>query len=521
MSAPTTGSANGSPVPGYYPDPSIPGYIRYWNGSGWVPGTSRPAPAPGEPAPAPPNLNASGQVVANRPEPAPAPEEQPDEEDDGDDVIDLGRASNDSGSLPEVRRRGEVAAHGQEHTAWDDPRRLHGAPPEPASAWQADPSQQSGFGGEQQPDLSWGTPESGAAPAHGAHGQEIAPGGHDPRGGWAGAGNAGEPASGGASGGAPQVPSQQTSPDHTVGIRMPRPKPPESGGGQSAAQPEHTVGLRRSDVFQYGAGAAGAGNADAPPQQGYQGASAQAGYGQNAGHAEDLSAGQGASRPPWEQQVHDLAQQAPGQVPGQGHAPGGHAGPGLGVPPQQGGAAMGPGTTPWRPPTADPFADAVQDARPAGLGKRLGARLIDGLLASAVLAAVAFPFVGKTTEHIEGKIEAANQAGVTRTIWLVDGTTGVYLAVVLGAFLLFGLLYEALPTAKWGRTLGKKLFGLRVLDVERQDAPGFGAALRRWLTYSVLSLIVLGVVNVLWCLFDRPWRQCWHDKAARTFVAGG
>jgi hypothetical protein len=26
-------------------------------------------------------------------------------------------------------------------------------------------------------------------------------------------------------------------------------------------------------------------------------------------------------------------------------------------------------------------------------------------------------------------------------------------------------------------------------------------------------------VNVLWCLFDRPWRQCWHDKAAHTFVA--
>jgi hypothetical protein len=26
-------------------------------------------------------------------------------------------------------------------------------------------------------------------------------------------------------------------------------------------------------------------------------------------------------------------------------------------------------------------------------------------------------------------------------------------------------------------------------------------------------------VGVAWCLFDRPWRQCWHDKAAHTFVA--
>ena len=47
MSAPTSGSGGGSPTPGYYPDPSIPGYIRYWNGAAWVPGTSRPAPADG------------------------------------------------------------------------------------------------------------------------------------------------------------------------------------------------------------------------------------------------------------------------------------------------------------------------------------------------------------------------------------------------------------------------------------------------------------------------------------------
>jgi uncharacterized RDD family membrane protein YckC len=32
------------PEAGYYSDPSIPGYIRYWDGTQWVPGTSRPAP---------------------------------------------------------------------------------------------------------------------------------------------------------------------------------------------------------------------------------------------------------------------------------------------------------------------------------------------------------------------------------------------------------------------------------------------------------------------------------------------
>lgn len=32
------------PEAGYYADPSIPGYIRYWDGTQWVPGTSQPAP---------------------------------------------------------------------------------------------------------------------------------------------------------------------------------------------------------------------------------------------------------------------------------------------------------------------------------------------------------------------------------------------------------------------------------------------------------------------------------------------
>lgn len=537
MSAPFAGSSNGSPVPGYYPDPSIPGYIRYWNGSSWVPGTSRPAPGPGEPPPAPPG-ESGGQVPAVRGS-EPVPPQEEDAEDDSDE-IDLGRASGGS-SLPEVRPRGEVAAPGaaDEYADWDDPRRLHGDQPQAASAWHADPAQQTGFGDDAQPDLSWGTPESGPPGGYRDPAESA-----DPRSGWHaqhddaayGTGSGAGPDSGAAG---------QNVPDHTVGIRMPRPQAPQEGGTQGAPQPEHTVGLRRSDAFSYGASDASGAGAQAPPQQGPQQYEQplQQPPGQHAhqhqqyggqpvqdhpgGPAQDLSAGQGVpgqggQRPPWEQQVHDLAQQAPGHGQGVPHqqtggpgAPG--AGPGFG-----GHATSGPGldgAAPWRPPTADPFADAAREARPAGLGKRLGARFVDGLIAYAVAAAVAFPFVGKAADHVQEKIDAVNQAGVTRTIWLVDGTTGVYLAIVVGVFLLFGLLYEALPTAKWGGTPGKKLFGLRVLDIERQDSPGFGAALRRWLTYSVLSLVVLGVVNVMWCLFDRPWRQCWHDKLARTFVA--
>src|SRR5882757_6643498 len=79
MSAPTSGSSGSSsaalPVPGYYPDPSIPHYIRYWNGSAWVPGTSRPAPTGDEAFPSPPVAQAPPQAQARPAAPAPAVDE--------------------------------------------------------------------------------------------------------------------------------------------------------------------------------------------------------------------------------------------------------------------------------------------------------------------------------------------------------------------------------------------------------------------------------------------------------------
>ncbi|WP_344289259.1 DUF2510 domain-containing protein, partial [Streptomyces synnematoformans] len=93
MSAPTPPSGGGIPGPGYYPDPSIPGYVRYWNGAAWVPGTSRraqegeehlvapaehagadgaetPAPAgPAGPGPAGPAVSETGPVFLDEEEP--------------------------------------------------------------------------------------------------------------------------------------------------------------------------------------------------------------------------------------------------------------------------------------------------------------------------------------------------------------------------------------------------------------------------------------------------------------------
>lgn len=142
------------------------------------------------------------------------------------------------------------------------------------------------------------------------------------------------------------------------------------------------------------------------------------------------------------------------------------------------------------------------------------------MLLGALTAAAAVPLAARAADHIDDKIDAAKLSGETVTVWLLDSTTAALGGAVLGVFLVLGVLLDALPTAKWGRTLGKKLCGIDVRDMESHEAPGFGAALRRWLVYAVPGILAVGLAGVLWCLVDRPWRQCWHDKAARTFVAG-
>lgn len=485
MSAPTPAPGDDSPREGYYPDPSIPGYVRYWNGASWVPGTSRPAPQQAAP------VEETGPIFFDEEEGLPAGSAEP--------------AADRSGA---------------------------------GSVWQADSARQTGFGGERDRRVAWGgpTPEPAPAPA-----DPRAPLAQDPTGGVLPGMRDG--------GRAPQEAGARPPAEGTVTIRA-------TGPQAGAVQPNASLSNAGTPQGPQNVGAA---QAPAPaPQEARQGpvqapaapavptpppAPAATSVPPAALHT-PLTPGPGGGSASWAQQVHRLAQPEPQQQQPQQQPQ--HQQAHLQQAPQQqqahpqqplhplphqqqqspfaqSGAADQP-VVPWKPPAADdPFQQLVRAqaaARPAGLGKRFAARLVDNLVLGAAVGAVAVPLATQALDHIDQKITAAKQTGETVTVWLLDSTTGALLGALLAAFLLLGFLLEALPTAKWGRTLGKKLFGLDVRDIESHDAPTLGAALRRWLVYGVLGLLVIGVVNVLWCLVDRPWRQCWHDKAARTFVAG-
>ncbi|OMI35354.1 hypothetical protein SPAR_31821 [Streptomyces sparsogenes DSM 40356] len=91
------------------------------------------------------------------------------------------------------------------------------------------------------------------------------------------------------------------------------------------------------------------------------------------------------------------------------------------------------------------------------------------------------------------------------------GFPALVVAVVVG--------YEPVLTAAYGATLGKQLCGLRVVRRDGGGGLGFGRALWRWACVLVgCGLPVLGIVNLLRCAWNRPYRQCLHDKAADTVV---
>ncbi|MGW4628095.1 RDD family protein [Streptomyces rubiginosohelvolus] len=543
MSAPTPAPGDESPREGYYPDPSIPGYVRYWNGASWVPGTSRPAPRQTGPAATAPAPAAGAQT-------APVEETGPIFFDEEDALQDGQGASPGSG------------APGADRAA---------SPADGASVWQADAARQNGFGGERDRRVEWGGPaQEPASPGHPSPSADPrAPLSQDPTGGAlpgmresggrsaeeagtrpptdgtvtiravgprSNAVRGGAPAAGDvqpgpapSNAGTPQGPQNvSVAPNSLAPAPVPRALPAQAQPPQAQQAPAQQAPQAQQAPAQQTPGRQPS-TQPQQPQQSHRAQPAQQAQpsvpapapapapapvptpspdpGPSAALHTPLTPGPGGGSASWAQQVHQLAQPEPQQQPHQNQGPA---------------AGADQPVVPWKPPVDDPFQQLARNqasARPAGLGKRFAARLVDNLLLGAVVGAVAVPLSAQALDHIDRKITAAKETGETVTVWLLDSTTGVLLGALLAAFLLLGFLLEALPTAKWGRTLGKKLFGLDVRDIESHDTPSLGAALRRWLVYGVLGLLVLGVVNVLWCLFDRPWRQCWHDKAARTFVA--
>jgi len=150
-------------------------------------------------------------------------------------------------------------------------------------------------------------------------------------------------------------------------------------------------------------------------------------------------------------------------------------------------------------------------------GRRLGARLLDGLVLLPVWAGFLTAAGVLVAPHVGPVITGTDFNGHQTTD--IPGIGWLYLAL-FSAFTAAGIaafLYEWILTAAFGRTLGKAWLHIRPV---RSDGVriGWGRALGRaggvWLANT---LGWIGPIDSLWCLWDDN-RQCVHDKVVDTIV---
>jgi uncharacterized RDD family membrane protein YckC len=158
---------------------------------------------------------------------------------------------------------------------------------------------------------------------------------------------------------------------------------------------------------------------------------------------------------------------------------------------------------------------------PASFLERLGALLLD----TALLLAVTVPlwiggivFVASGWETHPGT--CTTTTGLEYDCTELSGDTALRLLAVIGlglvAIVAANVLYFARLEGERGQTVGQRVLGIRVVDVQTGGPIGFGRALGRLAVRVFLSGQLFGL-GYLWMLWDDN-KQTWHDKVVNSIV---
>ncbi|MER5667435.1 RDD family protein [Streptomyces mirabilis] len=166
-------------------------------------------------------------------------------------------------------------------------------------------------------------------------------------------------------------------------------------------------------------------------------------------------------------------------------------------PPHGGGDPYGPGGPYGGDPLAGmpPLADS---------GKRTVARIIDMILVGIVVWLLSWAFGVMQYNMNADKIEYSRGFGQS----------------VIAAVLYVG--YDTIMISRSGQTLGKKLFNLRVANLDNGATPSVQTTLVRslvlWIPFAFCCACIWTAIAGGWSYFDKPYKQGLHDKAAKTVV---
>jgi uncharacterized RDD family membrane protein YckC len=157
----------------------------------------------------------------------------------------------------------------------------------------------------------------------------------------------------------------------------------------------------------------------------------------------------------------------------------------------------------------------------AAWGQRAVARIIDWVIESLISAPFVlwalWPSFQRFVDAIPQNGSEVPQAVAQR--FVDDVLAATFTLTVISVVVTF--VYQVPQNVFFGRTIGKRILGIRIRLLAADRNPGWLSASVRWGTYTagVIALSSLfAVIDYLWPLWDKPWRQALHDKTARTIV---
>ena len=196
-----------------------------------------------------------------------------------------------------------------------------------------------------------------------------------------------------------------------------------------------------------------------------------------------------------------------------------------------GGYAVPPGAAPLQPPGYPPYGylPTAPNGMPlADFGQRLLAYLLDTLVVTLVASVLTCPLYVWWVVAIVSRAEASADApGSDPTDpFAGDLFTGIFLPMlgllggVFVAVALVTYVYQVELMFRTGQTIGKRVMKLRVMPLDPAETLTRGHAARRWLVQWGGGTFIpfFSYLDGLWQLWDKPYRQCLHDKVPRTVV---
>ena len=187
-------------------------------------------------------------------------------------------------------------------------------------------------------------------------------------------------------------------------------------------------------------------------------------------------------------------------------------------------------TQPYGPYQAVPFHPGPPGYRPlppalspggqplADFGTRLLAYLVDSAILYAALLVVATPVMFVFLLDQLGDVTAQTDPGA-----LAADLIGPFLLLELGLVavtLAAYYVYYVEMMHRSGQTVGKRLIGIRVVPADPGRRLTRTMAAKRYAVEFVAGSVVpfLSLLDGLWQLWDKPFQQTLHDKAAQTVV---